>query len=38
MLEHEVRSLLHPLYGRPLVNRNPEMTNRNYVAGEESFR
>lgn len=38
VLEHEVRSLLHPLYGRPLVNRNPEMTNRNYAAGEESFR
>ncbi len=38
MLEHEVRSLLHPLYARPLVNRNPELTNRNYVAGEESFR
>jgi hypothetical protein len=38
LLEHEVRSLLHPLYGRPLVNRNPHLTNRNYAAGEESFR
>ncbi|VTU26001.1 Glyoxalase-like domain protein [Variovorax sp. PBS-H4] len=38
MLEHEVRSLLHPLYGRPLVNRDPRVTNRNYVAGCESFR
>jgi hypothetical protein len=38
MLEHEVRSLLHPLYARPLVNRNPDMTNRNYAPGQESFR
>jgi hypothetical protein len=32
-LEHEVRSLFHPLYARPLVNRNPEQINRAYVAG-----
>lgn len=32
-LEHEVRSMRHPMYARPLVNRNPNMTNRNYVAG-----
>lgn len=38
LLEHEVRSLLHPLYGRALVNRNPEINNRNYVAGQEAFR
>jgi catechol 2,3-dioxygenase-like lactoylglutathione lyase family enzyme len=38
MLEHEVRSLLHPLYARPLVNRNPDISNRNYAAGHESFR
>ncbi len=32
-LEHEVRSMRHPMYARPLVNRNPSMTNRNYVPG-----
>jgi len=30
-LEHEVRSMRHPLYARPLVNRNPSQTNVNYV-------
>lgn len=29
-LEHEIRSITHPLYGRPLVNRNPAQTNRDY--------
>jgi len=37
-IEHEVRSLTHPLYGRPLVNRNPEQSNRNYVRGHDTFR
>ncbi len=32
-VEHEVRSLTHPLYGRPLVNRNPDQTNANYAPG-----
>ena len=32
-LEHEVRSMPHPLYGRPYINRNPEQTNRNFVLG-----
>ena len=32
-LEHEVRSMTHPLYGRPYINRNPEQTNRNFVLG-----
>jgi hypothetical protein len=36
-LEHEVRSLRHPLYGRPLVNRNPAQTNRAYVPGRDAF-
>ena len=36
-LEHEVRSLRHPLYARPLVNRNPNQTNRAYVRGKDSF-
>ncbi|BBU29215.1 hypothetical protein BTHE68_29490 [Burkholderia sp. THE68] len=37
-LEHEVRSLRHPLYARPLVNRNPENSNRNFKATEETRR
>jgi hypothetical protein len=36
-LEHEVRSLKHPLYARPLVNRNPAQTNRAYVRGNDGF-
>ena len=28
-IEHEVRSATHPMYLRPLVNRNPAQTNRN---------
>lgn len=35
-IEHEVRSLRHPLYARPLVNRNPEQSNRDYVSGRDS--
>lgn len=34
-LEHEVRSLHHPLHARPLVNRNPDQTNRNYLKGRD---
>jgi len=29
-VEHEVRSLRHPMYRRAFVNRNPEQTQRNY--------
>jgi hypothetical protein len=36
-LEHEVRSLRHPLYARPLVNRRADVTNRNYRMGGEKF-
>ena len=32
-LEHEVRSMRHPLFARPLVNRNPEQSNLDYVPG-----
>ena len=35
-IDHEMRSVTHPLYGRPLVNRNPNMTNVNYRPGHES--
>lgn len=37
-IEHEVRSLKHPLYGRPLVNRNPAQTNTKYLRGQDAFR
>ncbi len=32
-VEHEVRSQTHPMYARPLVNRNPAVTNRDYKPG-----
>ncbi len=35
--EHEVRSVRHPLYARPLVNRNPEQTPAAYVPGLDSW-
>jgi catechol 2,3-dioxygenase-like lactoylglutathione lyase family enzyme len=38
VIEHEVRSLRHPLYARPLVNRNPAQTNRDYVPGADAWR
>ena len=34
-IEHEVRSLRHPLYGRPFVNRNPAQSNRVFASGYE---
>jgi hypothetical protein len=37
-IEHEVRSMKHPLFGRPLINRNPGITNMTYVAGSDAFR
>jgi hypothetical protein len=36
-LEHEVRSLRHPLYHRPFVNRNPEQTQRSYCRGRDGL-
>ncbi|HEV3489823.1 MAG TPA: hypothetical protein VG224_04395, partial [Reyranella sp.] len=36
-IEHEIRSMTHPLYARPLVNRNPAQTNRTYVAGRDAW-
>jgi hypothetical protein len=35
-VEHEVRSATHPMYLRPLVNRNPGTTNQNYANGYDS--
>jgi hypothetical protein len=37
-IEHEVRSMRHPLYARPLVNRNPEQTNRHFMPGHDAWR
>jgi len=34
-IEHEVRSLTHPMFLRPLVNRNPALTTRNYSMGHD---
>ncbi len=36
-LEHEVRSLMHPLYGRTLVNRNPTQSLQQYKQGSDSL-
>ena len=36
-VEHEVRSLSHPMYGRQLVNRNPEQNARSYTRGCDAF-
>jgi catechol-2,3-dioxygenase len=32
-VEHEVRSITHPMYLRPLINRNPMLNNQNYANG-----
>jgi hypothetical protein len=34
-IEHEVRSMRHPLYARPQVNRNPDQSNRSFAPGHE---
>ena len=36
-IEHEVRSMRHPLFMRPLVNRNPEQNNMRYAYGYDSL-
>jgi hypothetical protein len=36
-VEHEVRSLKHPLYMRPLVNRNPAQNIMAYAPGYDAF-
>ena len=35
-VEHEVRSMTHPLFARPLVNRNPEQSNTAFAPGRET--
>jgi hypothetical protein len=36
-LEHEVRSLKHPMYHRPFVNRDPRQSQRGYRRGWDAF-
>jgi hypothetical protein len=36
-IEHEIRSFTHPMFLRPLVNRNPAQSNRNYAAGHDHW-
>jgi hypothetical protein len=36
-VEHEVRSASHPMYLRPLINRNPKQTNRTYAPGHDEW-
>lgn len=36
-VEHEIRSVTHPLFARPLVNRNAGITNNLYAAGHEAW-
>ncbi len=36
-VEQEVRSMRHPLFGRPLVNRNPAQTNTDYRPGHDAM-
>jgi hypothetical protein len=36
-VEHEVRSATHPMYLRPLINRDPAQTNRTYAHGHDQW-
>jgi catechol-2,3-dioxygenase len=36
-VEHEVRSATHPMFLRPLINRNPAQTNRTFAAGYDQW-
>jgi hypothetical protein len=36
-VEHEVRSVTHPMYMRPLINRDPSQSNRNYAHGHDQW-
>ena len=37
VIEHEVRSMRHPMFARAMVNRNPEQTNNHYAPGREAW-
>lgn len=32
-IEHEIRSMTHPIFGRALINRNPAQTNNAFASG-----
>jgi catechol-2,3-dioxygenase len=36
-IEHEVRSMRHPMFARPLVNRDPSITNNVFAPGREAL-
>jgi hypothetical protein len=36
-VEHEVRSVTHPMYLRPLVNRNPAQTTAAFATGHDQW-
>lgn len=36
-IEHEVRSLKHPMWGRAFVNRNPTQSQRHYMRDRDAF-
>jgi len=36
-VEHEVRSITHPLFLRPLINRNPAQSNQAYAPGHDQW-
>jgi len=36
-IEHEVRSMRHPMFMRPLVNRNPSQSNMDYAQGHDAW-
>ena len=36
-IEHEVRSVTHPMFLRPLINRNPAQTNRTFAEGYDQW-
>jgi hypothetical protein len=37
VIEHEVRSYTHPMFLRPLVNRNPAQRQATYQRGRDAF-
>ena len=36
-IEHEIRSMTHPLYNRPLINRNPAQSQQSYQMGGDEW-
>jgi hypothetical protein len=36
-IDHELRSMTHPMYGRPLVNRDPVQSVMRYRPGRDAL-